>query len=385
MKTAGIICEYNPLHLGHASQMAKIRGLLGENASIICVMSGNFVQRGAPAVLDKYTRARGAVAAGADVVLELPAAKCLSSAEGFARGGVEILSRLGVVDFLSFGSESGEGAALFSAAKLTLQEDFDLRLREKLASGMRYAAARQEVLAEFTGDENIVRTPNDILGLEYCRAILQQKSAMDILPVKREGDYHDTAIDPQNPSATALRGAMDSDAWLSYVPEAARDLFAKAPQYHISCGERAMLARLRSMTEEDWAQVAHGSEGLWRKVMKNARSESSVDGIIDASLSKRYPRTRLSRLVMCAYLGITEDMLKEEIAYSRILAFSERGRKLLRKAKEVGTLPLLTLGEKPESAALWERERRIGDLYALFAQEDCNTVPAAEENARYII
>lgn len=385
MKTVGIICEYNPLHLGHASQMAKLRALLGDDTAIVCVMSGNFVQRGEPAVLDKFTRARAAVLAGADVVLELPVTKTLSSAEGFAFGGVEVLNRLQVVDYLSFGTESGDGEKLLTAAKVTMQEDFDLRLKEKLSTGMRYAAARQEVLAELTGDGDIARTPNDILGLEYCRAILKQNSAMEILPVKREGDYHDTAIDPQNPSATALRGAMDTDTWLDFVPAAAREIFATAPQYRMESGERAVLSRLRSMTEGEWERTAHGSEGLWRKVMKNARTENSVDAIIDASLSKRYPRTRLSRLIMCAYLGITEEMLQEEIAYTRILAFSQQGRKVLRQAKEEGSIPLLTLGEKAPEAHLAERERRIGDLYALFAVEDSHTQPAMEQKARYFI
>ena len=384
MKTVGIICEYNPLHLGHAFQMERLRALLGEDTAVICVMSGNYVQRGEPAVLDKFTRARGAVLAGADLVLELPVTRVLSSAEGFAMGGVEVLDRLFCVDYLSFGSESGDGETLLVGAEMTLDAGFDEKLKEKLAQGLSYAAARQKTLAEATGQADFARKPNVILGLEYCRALLMRNSRIKPLVLKREGDYHEKSLEGKFPSATALRSAMEDDTWLSYVPEGVRELFRQAPRYSLSAGERAVLARLRSMPEEAWEKTAHGSEGLWRKVMKNVRSLSTVEEILEASLSKRYPRTRLSRLLLCAYLGIGAEMLKEPLTYTRILAFSPKGRRLLRTAKEQGDLVLLNPGERPESRDLWERERRLGDLYSLFAVEDSRIQPAMEEKARYL-
>lgn len=384
MKTVGIICEYNPLHLGHAFQMEHLRALLGEDTAIVCVMSGHYVQRGEPAVLDKFTRARGAVLAGADLVLELPATRVLSSAEGFAMGGVEVLDRLSCVDYLSFGSESGEGETLLAGAEMTLDSGFDEKLKEKLAQGLSYAAARQKTLAEATGRPDFARRPNDILGLEYCRALLMRNSRIKPLVLKREGDYHEKNLEGKFPSATALRNAMEDDTWLSYVPEGARDLFRQAPRYSLSAGERAVLARLRSMPEEAWEKTAHGSEGLWRKVMKNVRSLGTVEEILEASLSKRYPRTRLSRLLLCAYLGIGAEMLQEPLTYTRILGFSPKGRRLLRTAKTQGDLLLLNPGERPENRDLWERERRLGDLYSLFAVEDSRMQPAMEEKARYL-
>lgn len=378
----GIICEYNPFHLGHLSQIGKIKAQFGEDTAIIGVMSGHFVQRGEPACMDAYTRAGAAVACGVDLVLALPVGKTLSSAEGFARGGVEILDRLGCVDAISFGCESPTAEAVLAAAAAMESPRFEEKLHDAVSTGLSYAAAKQQVLAELTGMTEILKTPNDILGAEYCRALLRRKSSIKPAPIHRPGSYHDIAPDLENPSATAVRKLLADGGWESYVPAAAREIFTAAPKYSLQAGERAMLARLRAMTEAEWEQTAHGSEGLWRKVMKAVREKNSIAEIQEASRSKRYPMTRLQRLLMCAYLGLTEENLSAPIAYSRVLAVSERGRQVLKTCRKCGDLHLPDAGEKLQNPENRELERRVSDLYALFSEDFSAASPGMEQNSR---
>ena len=172
MQICGVICEYNPFHNGHRRQLSQIRDILGPDVGIVCLMSGNFVQRGAPAVFDKTVRARAAVECGASLVLELPVTAALSSAEGFARCGVEILDRLGAVDTLCFGSETGDTDALVRAAEAMCSPEFTQALRTALDEGRSYPAARQLALERVSGDGALLTAPNDILAAEYCKALL---------------------------------------------------------------------------------------------------------------------------------------------------------------------------------------------------------------------
>jgi len=382
MKVAGVLCEYNPLHLGHAAMFRKIRAALGEDTALVCVMSGNFVQRGEPAVFHKSVRAQAAVTCGADLVLELPVTGALSSAEGFARAGVDILTRLGVVDHLCFGSESGDLGPLLRAAAAVDGAEFAAALRLGLDAGKSYGAARQQALELLTGVPGVARTPNDILAVEYCRALREQNSPITPVAVFRPGNYHDSVPDGENPSATALRACMEDGSYLQYVPREVRELFAGAARYALPWGERAVLARLRAMTEEEWARTAHGSEGLWSKAMKASRRETTLFAVAEATRSRRYPMSRISRLLLCAYLGLTAEDLQRPPAYGRILAFSATGRQLLRRAREEGSLPLLNAGEPPADGSLWEQERRCADLYALFARELPAAAPGSEQAAR---
>lgn len=382
MKTVGIICEYNPFHLGHLAQIGKIKAQFGENTAVIGVMSGHFVQRGEPACMDAYTRGKIACACGVDLVLALPVQKTLSSAEGFARGGVEILDRLGIVDAVCFGCESQTADAVLAAAQAMETPGFEEKLHAAVATGLSYAAAKQLVLEEMTGVEGILRTPNDILGAEYCRALQRRNSRIQPAPIHRPGSYHDTAADPENPSATAVRRLLTEGGWEEFVPAPARELMMAAPRYSMAAGERAVLARLRAMSEEDWEKTAHGSEGLWRKVRKAVHTETSLAGILEASRSKRYPMTRLSRLLMCAYLGLTERDLAAPITYSRILAMSEKGRELVKRCRENGDLILLNPGEKLQNPEERELERRVSDLFSLFCQDFSMAKPGMETAAR---
>lgn len=375
MKTVGIVCEYNPLHKGHARQLQLVREAFGADCAIVCVMSGSFVQRGAPAILDKSIRAEAALRCGADLVLELPVTCALSSAEGFAAGAVRQLQ--GLCDVLCFGAETPEPDLFVNTARCLLSPAFPPLLRQALDTGLSFPAARQQAL-EAMGLPALVN-PNDILAVEYCKAILQQPSPMEIFPIHRPGSYHATEPDRENPSATALRQRMlAGSGWLDYVPPEIGELFASAPLHCLQAGERAILARLRAMTEAGFEALPYGSEGLWRKLMHASREKADLEEILTAVKSKRYTRSRLDRMVMCAFLGITREAMAMEIPYTRILGFSDRGRQLLNTAKK--SRVLLNPGEVFPHP-YWELEKRCGYLYGLFCTE-APEAPGAEERRR---
>ena len=363
MEIVGIICEYNPLHLGHRKQLDYIRQVLGPDCGIVCLMSGNFVQRGAPAIVDKMRRAEAAVRCGADLVLELPVTVSLSSAEGFAAGGVRILSAF--CDRLCFGAETADEAALMAIAQALLHPDFPEALRQQLNKRLSFPAARQAALEAMGLDAALLNTPNNILAIEYCKAILSQDSPMKPLVIHRPGSYHDTSPDPENPSATALRALMaQGENWKAYVPEEAVSCFDGTPLHSLRHGEKAILYRLRTMTDAEFEALPYGSEGLWRKFMHAAQKETTAEDILTAVKSKRYTRSRLDRMLMCAFLGITKEMLETPAPYTRVLALNDRGREILKLARQTGDFPNIGQHLAHPYQAL---EDRCGDLYGLFA------------------
>ena len=375
--TVGVICEYNPLHLGHQKQLRQIRETFGADTVIVCAMSGNYVQRGFPALIDKSCRAKAAVISGADLVLELPVTTALSSAEGFAAGGVRILSDL--CEVLCFGAETAEPRGLMETAEALHSQKFSMLLRENLETGCSFPAARQKALEQMGLKGGLLSQPNDILGVEYCKAILAQGSAMQPFPIHRPGSYHAREADAENPSATAVRRLMlEHGDWEGFVPESAASLFAGAALHTLAAGERAVLGKLRTMTESDFEALPYGSEGLWRKCMYASRREASLDDVAAAIKSKRYTRSRIDRMLMCAFLGITEEMMAAEAPYIRVLAFTDRGRGILKQAKKHGGFR--NAGEAAEHP-YWELEKRCGDLYGLFCTEGTE-MPGMEEKRR---
>lgn len=375
--TVGIICEYNPLHLGHKKQIDRIREHFGPETVIICAMSGNFVQRGMPAIIDKTHRAQAAVLSGADLVLELPVTTALSSAEGFAAGGVAMLGKF--CDCLCFGAETPDAEKLMNTAEALLSDTFPPLLRAELETGKSFPAARQAALQQMGLDAEILSQPNNILAVEYCKAILSQGCAMKPFPILREGSYHAEIADSENPSATAVRNLMLIEHnWKSCVPKTARPIFETAPLHTITAGERAILGKLRTMTDAEFEALPYGSEGLWRKFMHACRKEACLEAIIAATKSKRYTRTRIDRMIMCAFLGITMEMLQKSIPYVRVLAFRDNGRQILSLHKKETSF--VNAGEDPRHS-FWEVEKKCGRLYGLFAVE-APEAPMAEEDRR---
>ena len=375
----GIVCEYNPFHRGHRKQMVMIREEFGPETGIICAMSGNYVQRGHPAVFDKTIRAEAAVRCGADLVVELPVTTALSSAEGFASGAVAVLSRL--CDGLCFGAESADLTLLLDAAKALLSEEFPPLLRRELDKGRSFPAARQAALEAMGLSGKLLESPNNILAVEYCKAILLQCSQMKPLPIFRAGSYHTEEADFENPSATSLRLRLQKGLDISeFLPEAAGQLFANAPIHTLEAGERAVLGKLRTMTEAEFEALPFGSEGLWRKLMHESRRQATLEDIAAAVKSKRYTRSRIDRMILCAFLGITEEMLNMEAPYVRVLSFNDRGRKILSSVKKDG---FFVNAGQPVYHSLREMEQTWEDLYGLF-QAGAPGRPGAAKNRRVV-
>lgn len=380
MKITGIICEYNPFHLGHFKQLRAIREQ-NADSGIVCLMSGNYVQRGMPAIFDKAYRAKAAAVCGADLVLELPVTASLSSAEGFAAEGVRILS--GFCDELSFGAEDADINKLLTAANALLSPDFSLQLKNELSKGLSFPAARQKALEAMGINGAILNKPNNILAVEYCKAIISQSSQMTPQPIYRSGDYHDLTPNLENPSASSLRILIEQGAsWQDYVPRLAAECFENAPIHTLQNGEQAILYRLRTMKDEEFEALPYGSEGLWRKLMKSARQYATLEEIITATKSKRYTRTRLDRMILCAYLGLTAKDIASPAPYTRVLALSDKGREILLKARKSDHFP--NIGEKIDHP-YQTIENRCDDLYGLFSESPSEAPGLTKDRRIFLI
>lgn len=387
MKVAGIVAEYNPFHTGHAYQIAQTRARLEEDSAMVAVMSGNWVQQADCAIADKWTRARLALVGGADLVLELPTVWACSTAESFARGAVSILDACGVVDTLSFGSECGNVEGLTRVAQCLGSAQYAERLREFVNEGATFAACRQRAVEELLGVElgRLLSKPNNNLGVEYIRALSALDSKIEPMTVLREGAAHNsTGQTAQFVSATQIRMEVAEGNWdaaQSYLPKGGRTLLEghTVAQSGLEQVERAILARLRTMTAQDWEKLPDcgAAEGLPRRLERAGKSCVSMDDFFEQTKTKRYTRARLSRLVLWAFLGLCAADVPDHPPYIRVLGFNERGREVLRQMKERAALPILTkpthareLGET--GRRLFELEARCTDLYDLCFE----TVPA---------
>ena len=371
MRTAGIICEYNPFHRGHLLQLEKTRGLVRPDGAIVCLMSGYFVQRGEPALYPPRLRAEAAVRSGADLVLELPITAAVNAAGYFAEKAVWCLDRLGCVDTLSFGSECGSLLPLSQAADLLDSPELEEALREELSTGVSYAAARAAAMERLGADGAILSQPNNALGIEYIRSIQKLGSTMEPWTFQR---------DMEIPSAGMLRQRLTDDTLLykgenpqegdspeRWLPQ--KRLYCGAAMHTLQNGERAMLAVLRSLPDEAFARMAFEAEGISSKVKKACRTENSLDGILSRCKSKRFAYSRLKRTLLCLYLGLNAGEMQREIPYLRVLAMNDRGRQVLAQARKRSELPLVS-GAIPRTTAAEEYfalEQRAADLYTLFA------------------
>lgn len=373
MNAVGIIAEYNPFHRGHAYHIAETRRMLGEDRAVVCVMSGSWVQRGECALTDKWTRARLALMGGADLVLELPLPWAVSSAEGFARGGVTVLKATGVVGALSFGSESGRLADLCRIAGVLETGTFRDALHNELDKGFSFAAARQRAALRVMGKEAaLLEGPNDSLGVEYIRAA-GEDLAMTAVP--RQGNSHDSPC-PEGGFASAsylrekLRRGEDVSPWLGKETGKALEKAGLARMGHI---ERAMLARLRQMGEADFAALPDSGreEGLPARLVKAAERAESLEEFYALSKTRRYAHARIRRLALWAFLGMTAgDRRLEGPSYLRVLGMNDRGKGLLREMKARAALPVLTKPAHiqkmgPEARELFALECRGTDLFGL--------------------
>ena len=372
MRAAGIICEYDPFHRGHRYQIDRVRQLLGQDTAVVCVMSGNFVQRGGPAVMNKFARATAAAAEGVDLVLELPTAASLSSAEGFAAGAVSVLAAAGVCTHLCFGAETEDLATLSRLSEILCSGEADSRIRDLLKTGISYAEARQTALRQIVGDgADCLSTPNNILGVEYLKAIRRQSAELEPVPILRTGGGHDGA----GWSGKAVRAALFAGGdWKSLVPDSAgavirEELAAGRAPVSWQALEQAAMYRLRSMSRYEFAGLPDATEGLGDRLWKAVRQAETLDRVLELAKTRRYAMSRLRRMVTCAWLGIRAGDGAEPL-YLRVLAAGERGRAVLAEMKTAAALPVLVRSDEARKLAVsardaFEREAGYSDLYVL--------------------
>lgn len=378
MHICGIIAEYDPFHTGHAYQINAIRQILGEDCAVVCVMSGNWTQRGSAAIADKFARAKLALMGGADLVFELPLPYAISSAEWFARGGVSCLNATGIVTHLCFGSECGQLAPLAQTAQCLDSMEYTQTLRTYLDQGNSFPVARQKAVVDLIGSAgNCLESPNNNLGVEYLRALNWHNSKIIPLTVQRQGAGHGEDACDGFASASFIRQLLREDRpdhALPYLIDGQADLLRQGKLSDPSLAERAILYRLRQMTAEDLAALPDCGEGLSNLLYQAIRQATSVDEVLTFTKSKRYTLSRLRRILLWAFLGITEADRPNKPPYLRVLGMNKTGQSLLSQMKEKSTVPVLTKAAhvrnlSPAAQHLFDLESRATDYYGLFLPE----------------
>lgn len=363
-RIAAVICELNPLHFGHE---ALFRQAKRHAQGLVCILSGNFVQRGEPAVLDKWARCRLALGAGADLVLELPLPWACARAERFAAGGVHLAAALGNVDFLVFGSELDDGPMLKRIAEMLLSTEFSQGLSALPDRGEPFARRREMVLTDLLGPEVLpfLRSPNAVLGIEYQKALLREKSEIKPLIFPRQGTGHDReGREGEFFSAGQLRELLRAGKELTgLVPDHTADLLREQEALGLcplrpELLERSVLCKLRSMRREEFSLLPDLSEGLENRLFEASRRAGSLEELYSLVKSKRYSHARIRRLVLSAFLGITND-LPALPPYLRVLGMKKAGEGILKEASL--TLPL--------AARPAEFQKTGGDALRLFQLE----------------
>lgn len=370
MKTAGVICEFDPFHRGHGYLLREMRRQGAE--AIVCAMSGNFVQRGGMALVNKLSRAEMAVRCGADLVLEMPTPWAMATAETFASGGVQLLGMAGC-DHIAFGSECGDAERLCHVTDTLLLPELQVDIRAALATGITYAAARQQAVQERIGAAaEVLRQPNDTLAVEYLKACRQLDIALTPVAVRRVGAAHDGGAEDGFASASHIRALLrQGERADGYLPELAAEVLqrelAAGRMADIGNVERTVMDRLRRMEEADFAAYDGGGEGLYHRLYDAVRRCATLEELLTEVKTKRYTAARIRRMVLSAWLGL--ERVPERVPYLRVLAANGTGRALLRKMRDSGA-PVLTKAADvaklgTEAEALFRREAMYTDCYTL--------------------
>ena len=359
MKVCGIPAEFNPFHNGHARliRLARESGF----THVVAVMSGNFVQRGEPAITGAGIRAAQAVRGGADLVLQLPVTFALSGASGFARGCVEILNSTGVVDSLVFGSECGDTGLIEKCAAILSEKDTDYLIAEELKSGISYAGARERALEKAAPElSHLIREPNNILAVEYVNALKNLGSGMTPVTFRRN-IAHDSACESGGyASASAIRRIIkEGGDYSAFVPG---DGISREDLNIVDYNrfEAAVLCNMRKMAAEEIAGLPDISEGLENRIFAASRRAASLEDLYSEAKTKRYSHARIRRIVMCAFTGITSGDCACGAPYIRPLAMNGRGAELLALMKDTASLPVVS--KTSDIAGLGENAKRIFSL-----------------------
>lgn len=341
IKVIGIVAEYNPFHNGHLYQLRKSKEELGADY-VIAVMSGNFVMRGEPALYGKFARAKAAVLSGVDLVIELPVPYALASAEYFAYGAVSILDSLNIVDYLSFGSEAGDIQSLTEIADIMLKKSTMEKIRENSKKGRNLFEAYEEIFSK--KHQEILKTPNNILAINYIKALKRLNSPVTPYTVERiKNGYNDITPKEEFASATALRELLKNNEEISsYIPDTAfRVLEDEKPVFEEDFNQSLIYA-LRIKGKEEYLKYGDTGEGLHNLIKRTADINNNIFDAAMAIKSKRYSYTRIKRILYNIFLDIPGHLRTNKPEYARVLAFNEKGQKLMSEIKNKSDFPVFT-------------------------------------------
>ena len=363
-KVLGIIAEYNPFHNGHLYHLEQSKKQTGSTYTV-AIMSGNFTQRGSTSIIDKWSKAQGAIENGIDLVIELPVLYATSSAENFAEGSIKILDSLKVVDYISFGSENNNIDILNKFADILYQEpkEYNNLLSQELKKGLSYPKARENALMIYLnnprGYQNILSSPNNILGIEYLKALKKYRSNIKPVSISRYGsNYNDIGYNENIASSTAIRNMIKNNSFeiiRKLVPNSSYSILVQNIQSghvvpDLSVFEKEIIYNLRKMHISEIVELPDVSEGLEYSIKNAANSCSNLYDFFNIIKSKRYTQTRIQRILLYSLLGITKKdiaMSKRTQPYVRILGFNQRGQFLLSKiAKNNPRLQIITSVKK---------------------------------------
>lgn len=387
MKVCGIIAEYNPFHNGHLYHIRKAAELSGADY-IIVVMSGNFVQRGTPAIADKFLRTQAALACGAHLVLELPVCYATGSAEYFSAGAVSLLDKLGVVTHLCFGSECGDIAQLKKVAKILAEEPLEFReaLRRHLKAGLSFPAARYAALSEQYPQlpDSLLSSPNNILGMEYIKALIHRNSSMEPITLPRKGaGYHDSTLETPYSSATAIRQALESDIPFdilsTQLPPAAADCyqqyFEAEPPVYTNDLSSMLYYKLLCEQQSGYASYLDVSEDLSDRIQKQLYKFTDFSGFCDLLKTKELTYSRISRCLLHILLNIRKNDVEKHVnnldyvPYARLLGFQKEAGPLLTEIDRHIQIPFLSkLADahkilEPAAMEMLQKDIMASDIY----------------------
>ena len=365
MANVGIICEYNPFHNGHAEQLRKADELLGgEHNTKLALMSGSYVQRGEPAILSKELRTRAALSCGVDLVFEYPFPYSCAPAKIFADCAVGMFDRLGCVDYLCFGSETGDAGVLSECADVISSDAFEKALSEDISDfygKMSYAAVRERVYKRLTGN-NLPIGSNDILAVEYLIALKKRGSKIKPLVIKRVSGFGATA---------ARKRIMENEPTTDLLPEIMSGLIAENKTVQIDDFSKTLLPFLRLSDPERLAVFADMSYDLACKLVKASMRQTSVSALVECAANKTYTRARIRRAIFLSFFGVTPDRLHAEPKSIRLLGANECGRKLLRQISECSEIEVVTTARASDDISDSNDFSLVADsVYALVSGEN---------------
>lgn len=366
MNVSGIIVEYNPLHNGHLYHINKTKEITNCDA-LICVMSGNFAQRGIPSSIDKWTKTKMALANGVDLVIELPSIYSISSADFFSHGAVSLLNSLGIVDNICFGSEHGNINDIYNISNILLQEpmEFKLLLKTYLSKGISYPLARSNALYDYLMNskldisdlllDNFLNSPNNILGIEYCKNLIKLNSSITPYTLKREGaSFNSNLLHNEFSSASAIRKFVKENGSLTklegHVPISVlaeiQNLYSKNYEFTFEDSMFPYIKHKSFTSKNSLVNLPDVSEGLDNKIIKSLQNNLSYSSTLSDIKSKRYTYTRISRILCQYFIGFdnfdTKKLRSLPCPYARVLGFNSNGKSILKSIKSNSSIPLIT-------------------------------------------